>query len=102
MDEATFFLRLRENLQLDQEEFGELMGVSSSTVSRVESGQASYRYRNLRRLRKHLGISIDELHDLHNAGQTPWLGHYLALKSRQRIAINAIITASIGAIKSLV
>lgn len=50
---------LRCKLGLSQKEFGEILGVSHSTISMYEQNIAYPKYAVLQKMREHFGVSID-------------------------------------------
>ena len=53
--------RLRENKNMTQEELAQILGVTSSNISQIESGERGLNITKAQKIAQALGISIDEL-----------------------------------------
>ncbi|MDE6627055.1 MAG: helix-turn-helix domain-containing protein [Lachnospiraceae bacterium] len=59
MQSATRLRRIRENANLTQEQFSEILGISLSAYKKVESGENQVSLSSLRNLRRVMNISTD-------------------------------------------
>jgi transcriptional regulator with XRE-family HTH domain len=53
--------RLREAKNMTQEELAQILGVTSSNISQIESGDRGLNIAKARKLAQALGVTIDEL-----------------------------------------
>lgn len=97
---GTLWLALRLRLGLDQSEFAEIALTSRSTISRIESGEAQLKYRNIKALERHLGAPISVLLGDDKVPAAPdWYFDYLSLHPKDRRAASTIIQAAVKAFK---
>ena len=97
---GTPWLTLRQRVGLDQSEFAEIAKTSRSTISRVETGEAQLKYRNIRAIERHFGAPISVLLGDDKVPAAPdWYFDYIALPPQDRRAAASIIKAAIQAFK---
>ncbi len=59
MQSAGRLREIRENLNLSQEKFAEIVGISLPGYKKLESGENNLSLSSLRRIRKEIGVSSD-------------------------------------------
>ena len=63
MKESNYVYRLRKETKLSQNDFATFVGITQSTLSKIENGILKPELNMIRALRESFGVSIDEAID---------------------------------------